>query len=232
MMDCQQVRLTLSAFQDGRVLDEERRRIEEHLAGCAGCAERLAQLELVRQALRGAPERPMPAHLVFALRSLASKEAARRRYYAGLRGAVRAALERAALWMNNLMRPVALPAAGGLVSAVFLFTLVLTNFQGIVRDHPNDVPLAVVTAPTVRSVLFDLSDDSEVTLDILVDEKGRVLDFVVPESYASMATHEARRRLAAMLLMTSFNPATAFGQPVSGWVRVKFRGRSEIDVRG
>ncbi len=232
MMDCQQVKLTLSAFQDGRVLDEDRRLIQEHLARCPGCAERLAQLEMVRQSLRAMPQRPMPSHLVFALRSLASREAARRRYYAGLRGAVKALAERASLWANNLMRPVALPAAGGLVSAVFLFTLVLTNFQGIERRHANDVPLAVVTAPTVRSVLFDLSDDSEVTLDIFVDEQGRVLDFVIPKSYGSIATEDMRRRLAATLLMTSFNPATAFGQPVSGWVRVKFRGRSEIDVRG
>jgi ferric-dicitrate binding protein FerR (iron transport regulator) len=232
MMDCQQVRLTLSAFQDGRVLDDERRAIEQHLAGCAACAERLEQLELVRQSLRSLPRRPVPPRVQFALRSLASKEAARRRYYAGLRGALRAFGERASLWANNLMRPVALPAAGGLVSAVFLFTLVLTNFQGIVREHPNDVPLAVVTAPTVRSVLFDLSDDSEVTLDVFVDEQGRVLDFVIPESFGSVATHEMRRRLAATLLMTYFNPATAFGQPVSGWVRVKFRGRSEIYVRG
>lgn len=232
MMDCQQVKLTLSAFQDGRVLDSERRDIEQHLAACDACAERYAQLELVRQSVRGLPRRPVPVHVVYALRSLASKEAARRRYYAGLRGALRAAGERASLWVNNLMRPVALPAAGGLVSAVFLFTLVLTNFQGIVRNHPDDVPLAVVTAPTVRSVLFDLSDDSEVTLDVFVDEQGRVLDFTIPESFGAGASHEMRRRLAATLLMTSFNPATAFGQPVSGWVRVKFRGRSGIDVRG
>jgi ferric-dicitrate binding protein FerR (iron transport regulator) len=232
MMDCQQVKLTLSAFQDGRVLDEDRRLIQEHLAACPECAERLAQLEMVRQSLRAIPERPVPPRLSFALRSLASREAARRRYYAGLRGALRAAVERTSLWMNNLMRPVALPAAGGLASAVFLFTLVLANFQGIATEHANDVPLAVVTAPTVRSVLFDLSDDSEVTLDIFVDEQGRVLDFVIPKSFGSVATEDTRRRLAATLLMTSFNPATAFGQPVSGWVRVKFRGRSEIDVRG
>lgn len=232
MMECQQVRLTLSAFQDGRVLDEERREIQEHLARCPACAERLAQLEMVRVSVKSLPKKAAPAYVSLALRSIASKEAARRRYYAGLRGALRAAGERASLWVNNLMRPVALPAAGGLASAVFLFTLVLTNFQGIVRQHPNDVPLAVVTAPTVRSVWFDLADDSEVTLDILVDEQGRVLDFVIPEGQGPAASHEMRRRLASTLLMTSFNPGTAFGQPVSGWVRVKFRGRSEIDVRG
>lgn len=232
MMECQQVRLTLSAFQDGRVLDEERRAVQDHLARCPACAERLAQLELVRVSVRSLPRRAVPPYVSLALRSIASKEAARRRYYAGLRGALRAAGERASLWVNNLMRPVALPAAGGLVSAVFLFTLVLTNFQGIVRQHPNDVPLAVVTAPTVRSVLYDLAEDSEVTLDIFVDEQGRVLDFRIPDGHGPAESEQMRRRLASTLLMTSFNPATAFGQPVSGWVRVKFRGRSEIDVRG
>jgi len=232
MMDCQQVKLTLSEFQDGRVLDEDRRQIQEHLAHCHSCAGHLAQLEMVRHSLRSMPHRPVPAHLVFALRSLASREAARRRYYAGLRGALRAAAERTSLWMNNLMRPVALPAAGGLLSAVFLFTLVLANLHGFSAEPGNDVPLTLVTAPTVRSVLFDLSEDSEVTLDIFVDEQGRVLDFVIPKNDGSVASEEMRRRLAATLLMTSFHPATAFGQPVSGWVRVKFRGRSGIDVRG
>lgn len=232
MMDCQQVKLTLSAFQDGRVLDAERREIEAHLTRCAHCSERLAQMEMVKYSVRTLPRRALPPHLVFALRSLASKEAARQRYYAGIRGAVRAARERASLWMSNLMKPVALPAAGGLVSAVFLFALVLTNLQGIVRQHVNDVPLAVVTTPTVKSVLYDLADDSEVTLDIFVDEQGRVIDYAFPEGHGTLGSHEMRRRLENTLLLTTFNPGTAFGQPVSGWVRVKFRGRSEIDVRG
>lgn len=231
-MDCQQVRLLLSSFQDGCVVESERRAIGGHLARCGPCSQHLGQLEMVRQSMRAMPRRPMPSHLAFSLRSLASREAARRRYYAGFRGLVRIFAERAALFANNLMRPLALPAAGGLASAVFLFSMVMTNFQGIVRQHPNDVPLSFATEPSVRSVLFEMAEDAEITVDVLVDEQGRVIDYSFPDGYGNLDTAPMRRKLESTLLLTEFNPATTFGQPVSGWVRVKFTGRSEIVVKG
>jgi hypothetical protein len=231
-MDCQQVKLMLSSFQDGCMVDSERRAVEAHLARCGDCSLHLGQLEMVRQTLRAAPRRPMPADLVFSLRSLASREAARRRYYAGFRGAVRGFAERAALFANNLMRPLALPAAGGLASAVFLFSMVMTNFQGIVHRHANDVPLAIITEPSVRSIPFELAEDSEFTVDVFVDEQGRVIDYSFPDGFGTLSTAPLRRKLEATLLLTEFNPGTTFGQPVSGWVRVKFTGRSQIDVKG
>ncbi len=214
------------------MVDSERRAVTAHLARCGECSQHLGQLELVRQSLRAVPRRPMPAHLVFSLRSLASREAARRRYYAGFRGAVRGFAERASLLANNLMRPLALPAAGGIASAVFLFCMVMTNFQGIIRQHPNDVPLAFATEASVRSVLFEMAEDSEITVDILVDEQGRVIDYSFPDGFGTLHTATMRRKLESTLLLAEFNPATTFGQPVSGWVRVKFTGRSQIDVKG
>jgi hypothetical protein len=232
-MDCQQVKLMLSAFQDGCVVDSERRSIVAHLDRCGECSLHLGQLEMVRQSLRAAPRRPMPAHLSFALRSLASREATRQRYYAGFRGFVRGLGERAGLFATNLMRPLALPAAGGLASAVFLFSMVMTNFQDIVRDHPNDVRLAAIaTDASVRNILFEMSEDSEITLDILVDEQGRVVDYTFPDGAGEIKTAPMRRKLESTLLLTEFTPATTFGRAVSGWVRVKFSGRSEIDVKG
>jgi hypothetical protein len=222
----------LSAFQDGCVVDSERRAIAAHLDRCGTCSLHLGQLEMVRQSLRAAPRRPVPAHLAFALRSLASREATRQRYYAGFRGFARNLGERASLFANNLMRPLALPAAGGLASAIFLFSMVMTNFQDIVRDHPNDVRIAIATGASVRNILFEMSEDSEITLDILVDEQGRVVDYSFPDGSGNIKTAPMRRKLESTLLLTEFIPATTFGQPVSGWVRVKFSGRSEIDVKG
>lgn len=231
-MDCQHVKLMLSSLLDECLVDSERRTIAAHLARCGGCSQHLGQLELVRQSLRAAPRRPMPIHLIYSLRSLASREATRRRYYTGFRGVVRALGEHAALFAANLMRPFALPAAGGILSAVFLFCMVMTNFQGIIREHPNDVPLALATEPSVRSIPFDLAGDSEFTVDVLIDEQGRVIDYSFPDGFGSLSTASLRRYLESALLLTEFNPGTTFGQPVSGWVKVKFTGRSQIDVRG
>lgn len=233
-MDCQQVKLMLSSFQDGCMVDSERRSIAAHLARCGECSLHLGQLEMVRQTLRAAPRRPMPAHLVFSLRSLASREAARRRYYAGFHGAIRGFAERAALLANNMMRPLALPAAGGIASAVFLFCMVMTNFQGIVRQHAHDVPLPdnIVSEPSVRHIPFTMAEDSEFTVDVLIDEQGRVIDYSFPDGFGSLSTAPLRRYLESTLLLTEFSPGTSFGRPVSGWVKVKFTGRSEIDVKG
>ncbi len=231
-MDCQQIRLMLSAFQDGHVVESERREVAAHLARCGACSQRLGQLEMARRTLRAIPSRPAPAHLSYSLRAMASREAAHRRRYGGFRGWLRGFGERSARFANDLMRPLALPAAGGLASAVFLFSMVMTNFQGIVRQVHNDVPISIATEPTVRSILVDLADDAELTLDVFVDEQGRVIDYSFPEGYGSLNSSQMRRRLENTLLLTEFNPATNFGQPVSGWVRVKFRGRSEIDVKG
>lgn len=232
-MDCQQVRLLLSELLDGRIVDAERREVRSHLARCGECALHLGQLEAARNTLRAMPARPVPAHVSFSLRAMASREAARRRYYAGFSGWLRAARERAALNINNLMRPLALPAAGGIASAVVLFSMVMTNFQGIIRQHPNDVPLAsIATEATVRSISLGLEDDAEITVDVFVDEQGRVIDYSFPDGYGVLQTTNTRRQLENTLLLTEFNPGTSFGQPVSGWVRVKFRGRSAIDVKG
>lgn len=233
-MDCQQVSLMLSSFLDGCMIDSERRAVKAHLTRCGDCSLHLAQLEMTRQTLRAAPRRPVPAHLAFSLRSLASREAARRRYYAGFRGALRAFAERTALFANNLMRPLAVPAAGGIASAVFLFCMVMTNFQGIVRQHPNDVPLPdnIFSEPSVRNIPFNMAEDSEFTVDVLIDEQGRVMDYSFPDGFGSLNTAPLRRQLESTLLLTEFSPGTSFGRPVAGWVKVKFTGRSEIIVKG
>jgi hypothetical protein len=41
-----------------------------------------------------------------------------------------------------------------------------------------------------------------------------------------------RRKLESTLLQTDFSPATSFGQPVTGWVKVKFSSSQMIDVKG
>ncbi len=230
-MECQQVKLTLSAFQDGCVVESERRQVAAHVNKCRDCAAHLDQLAAVRRSLRSMPRRPMPANLTLSLLSMASRESAFRRRYTGFRGWVRSQYDQFSLFSNNLMRPIALPAAGGLASAVLLFSMVMTNFQGIVRQPLNDIRLTIATDPSVKSMWLDVSE-GEFTVDVFVDEQGRVIDYSFPDGYGSMNTSQMRRKLENSLLFTEFSPATTFGQPISGWVRMKFKSRSAIDVQG
>ena len=182
-------------------------------------------------ALRAAPVRKVNRQLAFALRSLASREAARRRRQVDFRARVQDFRERVSFWAAGLMKPIALPAAGGLAAAVLLFMAVMTSFQGIISaPQPGDIPTVLATEAQLKSTVLD-SAPEEISVEVLVDEQGRVIDYSLPKGLGLAARQELRRVIGNSLLFTQFQPATTFGQPTSGWVRVKFR-RTQLEVRG
>ena len=230
-MDCLQVQWMLSAFLDGRIVESERRLLEEHLESCVECGARFADMVAAQTALRAAPVRKVNRQLAFALRSLASREAARRRRQVDFRARVQDFRERVSFWVAGLMKPIALPAAGGLAAAVVLFMAVMTSFQGIISaPQPGDIPTVLATEAQLKSTVLD-SAPEEISVEVLVDEQGRVIDYSLPKSLGLAARQELRRVIGNSLLFTQFQPATTFGQPTSGWVRVKFR-RTQLEVRG
>ncbi len=129
------------------------------------------------------------------------------------------------------MKPLALPAAGGLATAVLLFVAVMTSFQGIISaPQPGDVPTVLATEALLKSTLLDTALE-EINVEVLVDEQGRVTDYSLPKDIDMAARQELKREIGKSLLFSKFQPATTFGQPTSGWVRVKFR-RTQLEVRG
>jgi len=232
-MDCQQVQWMLSTLLDGRVIESERRKVEEHLEQCPECESRHSEMVRLRAALRSAPVKKASRSMVLELHSLASREAARRRRQVDFRARARAAYEQAAFFLNVLMRPIALPAAGGLAAAVLLFFAVATNFSGITSaPQPGDVPTVLATEPILglHPTLLDTTPD-EISVNALIDEQGRVVDFELPYAPSGAGAAEQRRQVGKTLLFMQFQPATTFGQPTSGWLRVTLR-RTQVDVRG
>lgn len=221
----------LSAFLDGRIVESERRLLEEHLESCVECEARHADLEAVRTALRAAPVQKINRQLALSLRSLASREAARQRRRVDFRARVHDLTERLTFWASGLMKPLALPAAGGIATAVLLFMAVMTNFQGIISaPQPGDVPTILATEAQLKSTLLDTAPE-DISIHVLVDEQGRVIDYTLPKGLNLEAEQELKRVIGNSLLFTQFHPATTFGQPTSGWVRVTFR-RTQLEVRG
>jgi hypothetical protein len=230
-MDCQEVRNVISAIVDGCVVDAVRRDAMEHMVNCPECACQARQVAEIRRGLHEVSNQAVPPELALKLRVIASHAAARRRTINGFAGHLRAWRSGISLWANNLMRPLAVPAMGGLASAVVLFSMVMANVQGIVRAHEQDVPTVLYTVATVRSSLDLALGPEEIAVDVFVDEQGRVIDYAFPSGYGHYNSAAVRRGLENSLLFTQFQPATSFGQPTSGWVRVSFR-RSEIQVQG
>jgi hypothetical protein len=231
-MDCTLVQGRLSEFSDGCVVDAERRALEAHVARCKACYARLEEYRTLRRSLQALPKQTVPSPVAYYVRSAASREASRRRLYAGFDGWMREKVDSLSLFANNLMRPLAIPAVGGLCSAIILFSMVMTNFRGIVTaQSPNDIPTILSTDASILTTPPMNFDANDIVLDVLVDETGKIIDYSFPEGYGSLKTAEMRRRLENSLLFTQFKPATAFGQPVIGWVRVSFQ-KKIIDIQG
>jgi PAS domain-containing protein len=168
----------------------------------------------------------MPDGLAERLRVLASHERERLLLRVNLAARLRNWKERLQLSFDNMMRPLALPFAGGLLSALAIFACIMQTpaFPYYVR---NDVPLPMIAtdpdgqvvdwvgrAPQLLPVTEDVSSDAIAAL-LLIDPQGRVADYMV-------AHGEATREMKNFFLLSRFTPATSFGQPTWGYKLVLF----------
>ena len=179
----------------------------------------------VSRALRSLPRLRPPARLNSSLRVLASRELQRVVHGRLTR------MDRFRLDFDNLMRPIALPFAGGIFSAVILFSMWVVPSYPVRAAGKFDVPIGLTTGAAVRRmapIATTASDD--VVVDVTIDGDGRMVDYVIVTGGVS-SDAALRRSIEGFLLLTSFTPATAFGQPVEGRLRLTLRS-SHIDVKG
>lgn len=189
------------------------------------------ETERLRQLMRSLTRKSPPPELNTRLRVLASQERLRRVRRANAGALATDFVERLRLMADNLMRPVAVPAAGGLLSAIVLFSMLVPTFAIQRIDSASDVPTSLATEATLRSSISMSLSDEELVVDVLIDGHGRVVDYSVPRGQKWAGDPVLVRELENTLLMTRFAPATLFGQPASGRTRITLR-RSSLDVRG
>ena len=230
-MECLTSHRGLSEYLDGWGTDDERREIERHLSSCLHCAERADEYAQVRSCLRRLPARRPSAQLATQLQVLASRESLRKRKRLSLAHTVSEWYGGLQLSMKNLMQPLALPVVGGLVSTVVLFAMLMPDLAYEVHPVHNDIETSVFTQATVKDVTPIGLSDSDITVDLKVDENGRMLEYRVVSGDSLLRDESLRRRLENNLMYGQFNPATQFGQPVAGKLRVTFRS-STIDIKG
>jgi hypothetical protein len=197
--------------------------------------------ETLSRVLRSLPRRIPPANLRSQLRGLASRE---QRRALGIGAGVGLAFgDRARLFAENLMRPLALPFAGGVFSTVLAFSMLwLGTGSAVHASNGFDIPIP----PSIRSQAAVLTSDptilktapmhvygvDDVIVDVTVDGQGRMIDYTIVSG--NVAKNEAvRSSVSAVLLLTEFHPATTLGRPVAGRVRLSLSvSHSKIDVKG
>lgn len=222
MLQCKTVRQQLEEANFNR-------EVASHLEQCPGCNAEAIALRQLRGSLRRMPQRQVPQQLTASLRVMASQERARAAS-ADIRWA-----DRVKVFARNLMRPLAVPAFGGLASAVVLFSALMPSLS-MPMPSPNaltdDVPLMLVTEPSVKNFPPIGIVESELVVDVAIDGAGRMVDYTVVRG-ANLLKEDAslKSQLENSLLFTEFVPATKFGGPASGNVRLRIKS-SQINIRG
>jgi len=226
-MSCKRVQNSLSEFLDHRVAGDEWTRVAGHLAVCRECAAYLREFTELRDSLKSLPQPAVPERLSTQLQVLASHERARWNTTKTLPLAFHNWAGNIKLAIDNLMRPLALPMAGGLASALLLFGLLVPTL-GYRPNVLNDVPTRLSTSATLVEVSPLGIHGDETVVELFVDAKGQATDYSVQRGSVSP---EMQADLTKLMFFSRFTPATWFGQPTNGTVLVSFR-RINYVVRG
>ena len=199
--------------------------------------------EHVSMMLRSLPPRVPPTELATSLRVIASRERQRLIERHSLVRIFASWLDRTRLTLQDMLRPLMLPATGGLFSAVVLFSMWVVPTYPLRAKIAVDIPTNLTTSASQDvvvcsycfveavkgSVGVGLTDS--VLVDIDVDDQGRMVDYQVVSGKAVLSDPTKRRRLENLLWFTKFAPATTFGMPMAGKARLLLLP-SQIDVKG
>jgi hypothetical protein len=221
----------------GAVRAGERVKIQEHLQLCTGCREDLERFRKLSALLARVPRSLPPADLAVRIRVAAAQASATQ----NVLGRLRRMRDRAEIMLDNVFRPLTVPATGGVVSAIVIFVVVLQLIApGItVRAVANDVPINILQ-PAELITLSDFPQtwgseqhDLEMSLphgllvDVTVDKQGQLVNYQI---LSGPKTLDIRHQLDQMLLFSRFRPMMSFGRPTAGGhVILSF---SAVHVRG
>lgn len=213
-MTCWSTRRRSADYVDGRLRGSERSRMSEHLSECEPCSQQIDELLSVRATLRDLSEPEPPAHLRTELLVIASRE---RRLCRSSR------LERAwKRWksrVNEMMRPLTIPATGGLLSSFVLFAALALTISTTTRAVTYEVP--VLYADKTGANLVPVELRSSVVLTLSVDGTGRITDYAVRDGSDSFVGDPGRLQ-SNNIALPEFRTVLAMTQPVSRDISISF----------
>ena len=215
----------VSLLLDRRVSAGEQESVLAHLESCRRCGAEFESMRELRGALRQLDNPEMPARLIEELRMLALNQRLQRLSRVSFSARAQRWVTRVQLLFDNLMRPLALPFAGGVLSALVMFAMLVPSLA-FPHNFRNDVPLWTLYTNPALEEMNPVDAGDETVVEVTIDERGRVQAYVVTQG---QMTPEIENNL---VLFSRFAPATIFGQPTWGKVLVSFRRSHQISVRG
>lgn len=240
-MKCTTVRKNLAGYLDDALIGEERvskrAAIREHLELCSGCREELQRFRKLGVLLSRMPKNVPPADLAIRIK-VAAAQAQQSKDWATRWRNFR---DHAGIVLENVFRPLTVPATGGFIAAILIFVVALQMIlPGItVRAVENDVPINLMHEAKLISLSeypeswapekheTELSLPHGLLVDVTVDAQGHMTEYQILSGPTSL---ELRRQLDQMLLFSRFSPMMFFGRPTAGGhVVLSF---SAVRVRG
>lgn len=182
------------------------------LAGCEECQLELRRLRALSAGLRHLPVQqapPLPSTRLLVLASHAKQGPAP--------GRLSGLLTRLRLAVDNVLRPLAVPAAGGLMASVLCFTTIVDTLAFPPMLAGADMPVALFTEVKLTDASPFGCNGTDVVVQLTVDSHGRVTDYTLPRGKATAAQMQ---EIGNLVLYSTFTPATSFGQRVSSKVLV------------
>lgn len=183
------------------------------------------ETEELRSALRAMPKKNAPPILHTRLQVLASRERSRLLLRRTLAIRIAEFRSRFKLTFDNLLKPMAVPASGGLLASFLCFGVLVNNLH---IDMPlgNDIPIGLFTSVVLDDPSPFSTPGKDVMVQLTVDEQGNVRDY---STLQGNATADEMREIGNLVLYSTFRPATRFGKAVTGKILVNIQ---HVHVKG
>jgi hypothetical protein len=238
-LNCAKVLVFLPGYLDGALPADggrvSRASIHSHLQGCGLCRTELSRYQKLQQLLGQTERVPAPKSLSVGIRMALAQA----RESANPVNWLRRWCDRADLMRQNILAPLLLPAAGGLISAIMVFTLVLPsyaggplrNLLGVIDEMPamsfQPARIDMLAGFSVSGLGDSASKGGGVVVEATVGLDGDVVDYRI---LAGPDNPSVRRSLDQILLLSRFHPEVSFGRRIAGGrVVMSF---SSVDVKG
>ena len=221
-MTCSVAKGLMSSYLDGAVNRGQMAQMNEHLRACPECSGHFVSLQQMQSLVGALGRKPAPPELSLRLRVALSQELANSR---------RSRWERLRVRWDNAFNATMVPATAGLVTTLIIFGLLISFLYPVQVRASNDVPTMLYTPAQLQSTPFELTmgvaNSDALVVEAYVGADGRVQDYRIlssPEEPQAVLS-----QLKNMLLFTTFQPATTFGQPTASRVIQSF---SKVQVKG
>lgn len=221
-MTCSVAKGLMSSYLDGAVTRIQMAQMDEHLRACGECGGHFVSLQQMQSLVGSLGRKPAPPDLSLRLRVALSQELANSR---------RSRWERLCVRWENAFNAIMVPATAGLVTTLIIFGLLISFLYPAQVRAANDVPTMLYTPAQLQSTPFELTmgvaNAESLVVEAYVGADGRVQDYRILSS--SEESQAVLSQLKNMLIFTTFQPATSFGQPTASRVILSF---SKVQVRG